>query len=483
MRRLRRFLRLSIQPLVRHRWLTALATSEVPPVAAKAALSRVVANSSPLQPLVAAQIEQEQPVTSHQHRPWWWTLPLWLYQTENWQLLLTNLARQPLLLLPVFNHAAALVQAMQALQQHHNGFEQLLLLDDGSTDPAVLLLLKQYKQRPGIQLIRHSKRAGVAACWQKGLQVAASRQQDLVLLCPELIVSAGWLLQLKLAAYSHAQIASVSANSQLRLGLPHWWSVKQRQQQQQNCARAFAQAGYAAVANTELPTIACVYLRYSAMALVQAEPNPVRAMDLADFLQSCARLGLQHLQSYKAIVWPGAGYPSHYRQFDRLKHFNEFTREPVATTKPEPMPDMAAIQQQLILQRLLLSVTSEPFVKPRKLLLAADSLLTAVDELLIQPTEQFEWWLCQYQGTTLRFAYCYPHPANCELTLTLDLLRLSTSGQIDASLLQHRLSRWLLQWSIEAIDTSLVCANPCPVLQLMVAQCRQIGQLLELEFD
>jgi hypothetical protein len=471
-------------------------------VATTADISITTAEMPPLQPWLAP-VEHGQPQSVDLHRPWWWTLPLWLYQSDDWPLLLSSLAHKPLLLLPVFNHAAALEQAMQALLLNDKGFEQLLLLDDGSTDPAVLRLLQQYKQLPGIRLIRHAKRAGLAACWQKGLQLAVSRNQDLVLLSTDIFVSAGWLLQLKLAAYSQPQIASVSANQQIKLGLPHWWSVKQRQQQQQNCARAFVQAGYAAVAKDEMPASACLYIRASALALVLAEQTKPAAIDLTSFLQSSNGLGLQHLQSYKAVVWPYAGHHSRYRQPDPFRQSVAHGRSSIGravTAAPDTCcnENLAATQQQHILQQLALAAVTEPCVKPRKLLLLAGalphSLLTSVTELpsinelrvQLQATALLtagtvEWLLCQYNGTELRLAYCYPDPANSQLTLTLDQIALPKHGLLDATLLQHTVIRWSLQWSVEAIDVSLVSTNPCPDLQLLVAQCRQISQLLDLE--
>lgn len=491
---LRRF-HLLVQGTIRRtfrRWFSAAGAAPAHAVAVTADISLTTADMPPLQPW-RAPVAHAQPQSADQHRPWWWTLPLWLYQSDDWPLLLSSLAHKPLLLLPVFNHAAALEQAMQALLINDKGFEQLLLLDDGSTDPAVFLLLQQYKQLPGIRLIRHAKRAGLAACWQKGLQLAASRKQDLVLLSTDMFISPGWLLQLKLAAYSKPQIATVSANQQVRLGLPHWWSVKQRQQQQQNCARALAQTGYAAVVKAEMPASACLYIRASALALVLAEQTEPAAIELTGFLQSSSQLGLQHLQSYQAVVWPFAGHHSRYRQPDPFGHSVVPWRRVIgkaSSAKPNTSSNehLAATQQQQILQRLALAAVAESGVKPRKLLLLAGelqhSLLTSVSE---QPavTEltagTVEWLLCQYHGTELRLAYCYIEPDGSQLTLTLDQIALPKQGLAAATVFEHTMIRWFLQWSVEAIDVSLVSTNPCPALQLLVAQCRQISQLLELE--
>lgn len=492
MLRLQILLRRFIHPLVQRTIRRTIRRWFSPAGAAPADITITTADIRPLQPWLAP-VAHAQPQSGHQHRPWWWTLPIWLYQCDDWSLLLPNLAHKPLLLLPVFNHAAALEQAMQALLMHDTGFDQLILLDDGSTDPAVLLLMQQYKQLPGIRLIRHAKRAGLAGCWQKGLQLAASRNQDLVLLSTDIFVSPGWLLQLKLAAYSKPQIASVSANQQVRLGLPHWWSVRLRQQQQQNCVRALAQAGYATLVKDEVPASSCLYIRASALALVVAEQTEPAALELTDFLQSSSQLGLQHLQSNKAVVWPFAGHHSHYRMpapFSQsavpwLRAIGKASNAKPNTSSNE---HLAATQQQHILQQLALTSFAKSGVKPRKLLLLAGelqhSLLTsiserpAVTELI---SGAVEWLLCQYNGTELRLAYCYPDPASIQFTLTLDQIALPKDGLADATLLEHTMIRWLMQWSVEVIDVSLVSTNPCPALQLLVAQCRQICRLLELE--
>ncbi len=496
MRRLRGLLRRSIHPFVRRtlrRWLRPAMPALPHAVAVMPDCSITTADLALLPPWRAPVDHGLQP-SADQHLPWWWTLPLWLYQSHDWSLLLSNLTHKPLLLLPVFNHADALAQAMQALLRHDKAFDQLILLDDGSTDPAVSLLLQHYKQLAGIRLIRHAKRAGLAACWQKGLQLAASRQQDLVLLSTDVIVSPGWLLQLKLAAYSGPQIASVSANQQVRLGLPHWWSVKQQQQQQHSCIRAFAQTAYPAVVKDALPDSACLYIRAAALALVLTEQTDVTAIDLAGFLQNSSRFGLQHLQSYKAIVWPYAGHHSRYRLPEpfaqsQLRRRASGNANSAATTSLHV--NLATAQQQLILQRLALVTSTAACVKPRKLVLLAgtfaDSLLTSVSELAVQRhltallsagTE--ECLLCHYNGVELQLVYGDAALVSRQRPLLLEQIALPAEGQAAATLLRHTVIRWVWQWSVEAIDVSLLHVKPVPELQLLLDLCLQISQLLDL---
>jgi hypothetical protein len=424
--------------------------------------------------------------TAQRHRPWWWTLPLWPCQSDDWLWLIERLAHKPLVLLPVFNHATSLEQAVQALLCHCSGMEQLILLDDGSTDPAVLLLLQQYKKLPGISVIRHAKRAGLTACWQRGLQLAASRGQDLVLLSCELIVSHRWLQQLKLAAYSQAQIASVSANQHVRLGLPSWLSEAERQQRQVSCARAIAQAGYTEVSRADSVEIGCLYIRFCALAAVLACQSESKVMDVATFLTQSTALGRLHLQSYKAVVWPSFGHQHLYRPLDPFL-------SPVSRQQGDnDIAAQAISQQQQILQRLCLTTTAEPVVKARKLLLLSGdlpaSLLTSISAPvgLSQPAESasadaVEWLLCQCSATEMRLSYCYPSPGQSALFSTLEWIpRLSTSAS-DAALLQSTLSRWLLQWSVEQIDVSHVSLDPAPELQLLVAVCRQFSLVADLQ--
>lgn len=467
--------------------------SPVAPVAAAAVSNTAAGNKTEHHnnelPWRAPVDEHDHARTSQQHRPWWWTLPLWPCQSDDWPWLVARLAHKPVVLLPVFNHATALEQAMQALLCHSSGMEQLILLDDGSTDPALLLLLQQYKKLPGVSVIRHAKRAGLTACWQRGLQFAASRGRDLVLLSSELVVSRGWLLQLKLAAYSQAQIASVSANQQVRLGLPFWLPQAERQQRQASCARAIAQAGYTNVSRSDSAEIGCLYIRFCAIAAVLASQAEPKVLDVATFLTQSTELGRRHLQSYKAVVWSCSEHHHLYRPSALLHSRGSIGRGAAPAIAAANTTEALAIsQQQQILQRTCLTTTATSVVKARKLLLLSGelpaSLLTSISAPG-QPAESgcaeaVEWLICQYRDTEMRLSYCYPEPVQSELMLTLEWIPRPQTGGSDADLLQHTLSRWLLQWSVEQVDVSHVKLDPAPELQLLVALCRQLSLLAEL---
>ncbi|MGE5386997.1 MAG: glycosyltransferase family 2 protein [Betaproteobacteria bacterium] len=75
---------------------------------------------------------------------------------------------------PVFNTGTYLAEAVDSLRQQ-TGFDreaEILLVDDCSSDPATLALLRQFDGEPGLRVIRQPRNAGPAVARNAGIRAA-----------------------------------------------------------------------------------------------------------------------------------------------------------------------------------------------------------------------------------------------------------------------------------------------------------------------
>ena len=85
---------------------------------------------------------------------------------------------------------------------------RVIVVDDGSSDPAVIAGLNGLLRRRAIRLIRNPAPLGFPAAANAGIRAASGR--DIVLLNSDTLVPPGWLGRLRAAAYSSPGIGTVS---------------------------------------------------------------------------------------------------------------------------------------------------------------------------------------------------------------------------------------------------------------------------------
>lgn len=73
------------------------------------------------------------------------------------------------IIIPVYNHFNYLRQCIDSalVQTYQN--KEIILIDDQSTDPAVIFLLEDYSKLPGVKLFRNSKNLGISESQNKGI--------------------------------------------------------------------------------------------------------------------------------------------------------------------------------------------------------------------------------------------------------------------------------------------------------------------------
>ena len=85
---------------------------------------------------------------------------------------------------------------------------RILVVDDGSSDPAIIAALDDLARRRAIRLIRHPGPLGFPASANAGILAAIGR--DVVLLNSDTLVPPGWLERLRAAAYAARDIGTVT---------------------------------------------------------------------------------------------------------------------------------------------------------------------------------------------------------------------------------------------------------------------------------
>lgn len=116
------------------------------------------------------------------------------------------------IVVPVFN-AHDEVSACLASLRRHADLERLrvIVIDDGSTDPRIGVLLEEYKVIPGFCILRNPANLGYTKTVNRGIREAGST--DVVLLNSDAIATPNWLSGLRACAYSRPRIGTVTAMS------------------------------------------------------------------------------------------------------------------------------------------------------------------------------------------------------------------------------------------------------------------------------
>ena len=127
---------------------------------------------------------------------------------------LERAARNPqpvAIVVPVHNAAQATEACLESVLRETTPDFRLIVIDDASSDAAIATLLRRYQDIPRVDIYRNSENLGYTATINRGIRLAGSA--DVVLLNSDTIVTPGWLMQLRLAAYSGERVGSATAVS------------------------------------------------------------------------------------------------------------------------------------------------------------------------------------------------------------------------------------------------------------------------------
>ncbi|GAB3343661.1 glycosyltransferase [Marilutibacter aestuarii] len=198
------------------------------------------------------------------------------------------------------------VQCLDALFRHTrlDGGDQVLLVDDASTDPRIAPLLEQYASRPGARVLANPVNLGYTTTVNQA--IARCGPGDVVLLNSDTRVGPQWLVGLKQAASSDPSIGTVTAVSNdagvFSIAAP------------ENALERFGTDALARVAlgagalPFEVPTGNgfCLYIRRSMLDRVggfDASAFPVGYGEENDFCMRAGNDGWRHLVAPSVYVW------------------------------------------------------------------------------------------------------------------------------------------------------------------------------------
>lgn len=112
--------------------------------------------------------------------------------------------------IPVYNAPEEVRACITSVLKHTDLREtEILVIDDGSPDPAIAPLLDSFAGRPGLTIVRSPQNQGYTRTINMGIRQAAGR--DIVLLNSDTIVTPKWLEGLRATAYSRPQVGTVTA--------------------------------------------------------------------------------------------------------------------------------------------------------------------------------------------------------------------------------------------------------------------------------
>lgn len=123
-----------------------------------------------------------------------------------------GLAPRTTIVIPVYNAPEEVRDCITSVIRHTDlQRDRVLVIDDGSPDPAVAPMLDNFEGTPGITIIRNNPNIGYTKTINLGITKAGT--DDVVLLNSDTIVTPKWLEGLRATAYCQPKVATVTAMS------------------------------------------------------------------------------------------------------------------------------------------------------------------------------------------------------------------------------------------------------------------------------
>ncbi len=202
----------------------------------------------------------------------------------------------------------ATLACLAALDETLPAGTALVIVDDASTDPALVEALQARASRPRVSLIRTRDNLGFCAAANAGLRAAwrLAPARDIVLLNSDTIPARGWIERLREAVHAAEDIGTASplSNDATILSYPR---PDRRNPIPEDIAATGALADAAGTAPADLPTGVgfCLYLRrecLGATGLLRADLFAQGYGEENDFCRRAAWLGWRHIAVPRAYV-------------------------------------------------------------------------------------------------------------------------------------------------------------------------------------
>ncbi len=168
----------------------------------------------------------------------------------------------PLVIVPIYNAAAATTACLAALSRNLPSATKVILIDDASSDPGIAPLLKRYEQLPGWELLSNSQNQGFVKTANTGLRLATNHA---VLLNSDTIVTSGWLERMTASIDSTVATVTPWSNNAEIVSLPEFCQNNPLPADPDAVAKIIAATGTATY--PELPTAVGFCMLITATAL------------------------------------------------------------------------------------------------------------------------------------------------------------------------------------------------------------------------
>ena len=112
------------------------------------------------------------------------------------------------IVVPIYNAPAALDRCLESLLRYTPNDIRIVAIDDASPDPKVSNVLDSYSTAKNLDIYNNSENRGFSGTVNRGFSLANS--SDVIILNSDTVVTPGWVFNLKIKAYSHPRIATVT---------------------------------------------------------------------------------------------------------------------------------------------------------------------------------------------------------------------------------------------------------------------------------
>jgi GT2 family glycosyltransferase len=211
------------------------------------------------------------------------------------------------IVVPIYNSPQLVQRCIEAVLRWTPQFAKLILIDDASTDAAIVPLLVQHAGRPAVIVRRNVRNLGFTGSCNLGIELAGDA--DVVLLNSDTEVGPRWLERLRLTAHADRAIGTVTAVSdnagaftvpelEQYCPIPARWTLLQAQ-------RALLQQTGGCL--PELPTGNgfCMYIKramFDRVGVLDAQAFPSGYGEENDLCQRAEQAGFRHVIAGDVLV-------------------------------------------------------------------------------------------------------------------------------------------------------------------------------------
>lgn len=208
--------------------------------------------------------------------------------------------------IPIHNAYRATVQCLRSIESTVGRDIKILLINDFSTDPKILDLLRIYEKKPNFRIENNTENLGYTKTVNKAFELTGT--DDVVLLNSDTRVTGLWLQALQYAAYSSLRVATVTAISDNSGAFSVTPSPLEPRSQEhaEHFSKIICQATQGRLLDVPTGNGFCMYIRRAALNEIGYYDDikyPRGYGEENDFAMRCSRAGWTSLVSDKSFVF------------------------------------------------------------------------------------------------------------------------------------------------------------------------------------